>query len=253
MRMTWEPLGCHVLRRFGVAVFDRRAVVAGEKHESVVRDAEFVQEIEDAACAGVEFLNTVAIHAVLRFSGKRGRGVLRHMRHGVRQVEKEGPLAMPTDEVECPQRVFFREQRLIHGLLDDAVAITQGEGFKVGELVKGAARGPFVGIVGMADAEDLVEALILRAQLAPPAEVPFADEGGRIADRFQHLRQRDFLGWQAGVLAGKEHIRHTATSRQSAREQRGPGRTAKRRGHIKIREAHALCRHAVDARRGDHL
>jgi len=67
-----EPIVSGCLLRFGVSGLHCRAIVAGEEDERILCNTEFIKQIENAARAGVEFLNAVAIDAVPRFSGERG-------------------------------------------------------------------------------------------------------------------------------------------------------------------------------------
>ncbi len=129
LQASWRP-GEVFLRGFlrGVgAAAERSAVVVGENHERARVELQVAQRVEDDAGAPVEFLDGVAVEAALGFAGEARRGVLRHVRHRVRQVEEERPRAVGADERDRLLRVVARELRLIDGRLDDALALDARE------------------------------------------------------------------------------------------------------------------------------
>ena len=94
---------------------------------------------------------------------------------------------MSLDDVESAVGIALRQRGLIHRLLDDAVALAEGQRLEGGELAEGLPSSPFVSVVGVEKAEIFSESLTLRPQLAPPAEMPFPDAGGCVACGFQQM------------------------------------------------------------------
>ena len=121
--------------------------------------------VEQATGVVVEFLDAVAVEAVLGFALEGGRGVLRNMRHRVGEEQEKRPVMVSLDEVECAVGVALRQRGLVHRLLDDAVALAEGQRLEGGELAEVLPNSPFVGVVGVEKAVVFIESLTLRRNL----------------------------------------------------------------------------------------
>ena len=82
------------------AGFRLRPVVAGEDDEGVFGEAERLEMVKQATGVVVEFLDAVAVEAVLGIALEGGRGVLRNMRHRVGEEQEKRPVTVSLDEVE---------------------------------------------------------------------------------------------------------------------------------------------------------
>src|SRR5262245_26343219 len=101
-------------------------------------------------------------------------------------------------------------------------------------------------------AVELIEAALGRAKLLVEAEVPLADDAGRVAEPFEDIRDGAFRERQAEL--GPLAVELMPVARLiSARHQAGPRRTAVRPGDIALREADAVPGDRVDVRRRDVL
>ena len=103
-------------------------------------------------------------------------------------------------------------------------------------------------VVGVGDAQVMVEALFRRQELGLIPEVPFADAHGRVALRFDEIRDRVFLRVQTFGLAGKIDARHRNPCAVATREQLRP-RDRTHRSRIEAGELHSLRRHPVEVGR----
>ena len=89
--------------------------------------------------------------------------------------------------------------------------------------------------------------------LANVTQAPLADERRLVTRFLQRLRHRDIVRFQSlGRWIGITGIApHSRVSVMQARHEHTARRRAHRRSRVKMREAHALRRHAIQVRRGD--
>lgn len=192
------------LGRAGViAVAKPRAIVRGEDHPGVFVEAVAMERVEDLSDRPVDFLDHVAVKAAFGFSAKLVAHAERHVRHIMRNVEKKraclvlldefhGALGVPGGQVVqvvdghfvaeffvvVPDRqlgVFAPERRLCRRHVGDEIRVAR----------------PHVN--GKRLAKIFVEAVTQRHETRRAAQMPFAEHGGGVAARFEHLRQRRFL------------------------------------------------------------
>ena len=93
---------------------------------------------------------------------------------------------MRVDEVDRPLGVAGRQLRHVGIGFDDAVALDQGQRRVAGNAPLFLTR-PRAHVVGVRQAEIFVEAVVRGEKLLVVAEVPLAEDGRMIAERFEHL------------------------------------------------------------------
>src|SRR5688572_3466820 len=108
-----------------IAVGGPWAIVGREKNESAVVEAEPLQCLAELANRPVELLDHVAIESRDAFPAEFRRGEDRHMRHHVRQIEEEWPIAVTLDESERAFGETTRERGLIRVGLDYRFVVEQ--------------------------------------------------------------------------------------------------------------------------------
>ena len=181
----------------------------------------------------------------------------------MREIKEERLRLVRGDEFHRFLGVAACQRGLIRGLLDEFEAAIERRvpirGFLIREgvceLRIACVR---VHVVRVRQAKLEVEAVLLRMMgwiEAPHAEMPFSDETGAVALALQKLCQRDFLVWQPAARKTTQHahliMAHAVANRVTTGHQRRTARCAHLRGRVKLREPHALCRHAVEMRRAD--
>ena len=104
---------------------------------------------------------------------------------------------------------------------------------------------------------------VLRVVPRPLAEMPLADEAGRVSDFLQHFGNEHFVGtnaerrirpqhaaWRDGAIgAGRDDVVHADAHRVATGHERGPRRGAGGRRGMEVGEPHPLLGHAVEVRR----
>ncbi len=99
---------------------------------------------------------------------------------------------MRVDEFHGPFGVLRRELRNVRIFFDDLIAFDQGQGGIGSRIVRRLARArPHV--VGIGQAEILVEAVMCRQKLALVTQVPLAEDGRVITALFEDLSKRPFV------------------------------------------------------------
>ena len=143
----------------------------------------------------INLLDDVAIQTARRFAAEFVAHTERHMRHGVRHVQKERTVVMSRfDELDGPLGVAGRQLRDIRVGLDDLVPIEQGQrrvrrSFLV-LLLGMALRGPMS--IGIGESEILVEAVMRREKLRMVAKVPLTKDGRLVTEWLEDLGNRAF-------------------------------------------------------------
>ena len=111
------------------------------------------------------------------------------MRHVVRNVQEKGAILVALDEAQCALGVPRGELRLVGHEAHDLLALDQRQRriiLRVGGMVR-----PHV--VGVREAEILVEAVPRREELRRIAQMPFAENRGRVTACLEHLCNSQFL------------------------------------------------------------
>src|SRR5262245_46670505 len=80
-------------------------------------------------------------------------------------------------------------------------------------------------------------------------QVPFADDGGDVAQALEDVGDRDLAGADDGWVRGEEHGLDADALVMPAGEEGGTRAGADRAAGVKAGEANAFLRHAVDVRR----
>ena len=182
----------------------------------------------------------------------RGR-LQRHVGRVVRQVEEEGFLVVPVDEVEG---LAGQDLGQVLGLFDHLPAAEDGPPPRLGDRLRIPVLHSFGGWLDedrtSLHAEELVEAAVERVFPALPAELPLADRPGGVAGGPHHLGQRRLVEVEAIVLDRRVEL-VAVSLRVAAGHQPGAGRAADRGGHVAGLEAHARGAQGVDVRGLDDL
>ncbi len=240
----------------------RGAVVGSEDDQRLPVKIEFLQLRQDLAHGPIQFANDVGVQVM----GSVGRvevlrGGERLVRHRVRQIQKEGLVALGFDEAQRSLRIALGEGALNDRVLDDSIVLDKLDGAH---------------IVRVEDAEIGVEASLDRKIIRDVPEVPFADAGGGVALLLEGLRNGDLAGGQAIVIhatvrrrvahnamteriaAGqaivihatvRRRVAHNAmTERIAAGENGRPRWCAIWHRHVEVSKVRPLRRHAVQVR-----
>lgn len=215
------------------------AVVAGEDDEGALLKTKFDQRGHHPAHAPIQFGDGVAIESGTAFSVKILGGGERFVRHGMCEIEEEGPLALFAQEGECALGVTSRERGLRYRVFDRLFPFDQAHGTHVVAVenaeigIKTAVRGP---------GRDL---------LMP--KVPFADHAGGVATPLQQFGQKNFARGKPQGIALRSSIRRgisvePVVKRIAACEQGSAGGRAKRSRGIEVRETGAFARQSIKLR-----
>jgi hypothetical protein len=165
-------------------------VVAGEEDERILGELFIAQGLQDGADRLVELFDDVAIKTARAPARKLLGGKQRHMRHRVRQVQKEWLLLVFANEASSLVGIAAGDCVLIDGPLDH-VGIAQERHIPELALRREERRparrriGDAVHIVRVGNPKVRVKAVLRRQELRQVAQMPFADAGRRIALGFQ--------------------------------------------------------------------
>jgi len=184
------------------------------------------------------------------------------MRHRVGKVQEKRPLPPLADD---PQRLLYEapgQRVLVRGALDHSPVAHQRNvppgRIRLGIHSREVPRPvlPDVHVVGIGNPEIAVEAMVQRQVARGVAQVPLADNGGRVTLFTQRLRKGDFPLGQAAGGPGIKHppgrvSTHPAAHRQAPGQDRRSAGCADRRGHVKVGELDPFHRHPVKVRRAD--
>ena len=132
--------------------------------------------------------------------------------------------------------------------LDDLFVGVEWQG---GDARGGGVEGTVV--VGVGDAEPLVEAAARGEKLRMMAEVPLAENRSRVTAVFEDLREEFFLGVKTGGARVVEGATHADAVGVATRHECGARGGADGLGHVETGEARALSGEAIDVRRLDIL
>ena len=230
-----------------IAIIRPRPVVGSDDNQGIFLQAQLLHRAPDFANAPVDLHHHVAKQALLALSLELIRHGQRDVRHAMRQIEEEGFVLVPLDEVDGTGGVVRREATLVGIIARHLVAVV---GREIGEIEYFALlrmMGPH--IVGIGQAIILVEAVLQREELALAPEVPFAKDRRRIALLLQELAHRHLVGMDAIVGIRSRRAGKTDAVRITARQQSGAGSSADGLHREEMREPHALGRQLVDVRR----
>ena len=142
----------------------------------------------------VYFHDDVAVQARFGFSFERIAGEERHVGHVGGEVEEERAIFVLFDEADGAVGVFRREKRLVfagEAFFGDGRIFEQGQG-RVRAGLGLRVVGPHV--IGVGDAEVLVEAVLGGKKLWVVAEVPFSGHSGGVAALFEERSDGGFGG-----------------------------------------------------------
>lgn len=240
-----------------------RAVVGSENDVSVFFDLEFTEGVHDAADFGVDLFDDLDV-------GRFGIGVVEIVRninrdvgHGVGKVGEEGLVFVLLDEVDGAVGVASGDGSLVDGELDDFRAFDEGS-FPLGEtrfavspegVVSGEALLGFplvvgvVHVVGVGDAEVVVETVGEGEGFGVVAEVPFAEGAGGVALGLEVVGDSVFGGVEAfGVLREENPFVHAEASGIAAGHEGGTGGGAEGLGNREVGEFAAFFGEAVEVR-----
>ena len=209
----------------------RGAVVGSEDDQRLPVKIEFLQLRQDLAHGPIQFANDVGVQVM----GSVGRvevlrGGERLVRHRVRQIQKEGLVALGFDEAQRSLRIALGEGALNDRVLDDSIVLDKLDGAH---------------IVRVEDAEIGVEASLDRKIIRDVPEVPFADAGGGVALLLEGLRNGDLAGGQAIVIHAtvRRRVAHNAmTERIAAGENGRPRWCAIWHRHVEVSKVRPLRR-----------
>ena len=129
---------------------------------------------------------------------------------------------------------------------DDFLTLDQRQ-WRVALAVCGV-KGPHV--VGVRQAEVVVEAVPGRQEFRAIAQVPLAVDGGGVVAALEDLGDQGLVGVDADLGARPECSQDTDAVRVAAGQQRGPRGRADGLGDVEVGEDAALFGHAVEVGRG---
>ena len=95
-----------------------------------------------------------------------------------------------------------------------------------------------------------VKPVVQRLEHVLIAEMPLADDGGRVTLLFQQFRQRPLVGVQPMIVPRKQDASDSHALRDASGHQRGASRRADR-GDVEAGELRPFLRHAIEVRRAD--
>ena len=223
-----------------------RAIVRREDDQSVFIQAARPQGPEDLAHAPVQFLDSIAVGSPFALVHEIGGHVDRSMRHRMGEVEEERALLIGGDEVESLLGKAFGEEPLVHARVNLTAVLVDRQGWCF--VVPAVCSR--VHVVGIWDAEEVIEALVIRHQFVLcMAEVPFADARRRVAPFLEQFS--DGSGRRGQPVFGKRHddaFVHAKSLRIGSRQQRGTRRSTDRSGDIEVGQSQSLRRHPVQVR-----
>ena len=190
------------------------AIVGGEDHNGVLREAELVQRIEHSPDDGIALHQGIAELADAGCAFEALRRQVRKVRPGDRQIEEERfarrLLALheidaaihqfPVDFAPHLRRVGLdRLERLASLGLDDLRPLVERDVERLGLAALADHPERIPGVAGR-DAVEFVETLVLRLAVGLRTEMPLAEDCGGIAGIVQHLRHGDFLRRKRDVV-----------------------------------------------------
>ena len=220
-----------------------RSVVGGEDHEGILFEALRAERVEHLTDAPIDFLNPIAEATVLGFAREGRAGIDRRVDGVVGEVEVEGLVLIATDEVDRFLGIELDHAALtfpVHQLGDLLISQERDDrDLGVGALLEH--------IIGVRNAQVVVEALAGGQELGLIAEVPLADHLGGVAFFFKSLgysyfsrikpdrltREIDPGDRDAGAVAAGHHL--------------GAGNRADR-GGVEASQLHPLLGHPVQVR-----
>ena len=132
--------------------------------------------------------------------------------------------------MDCLFGVALRERRLIGGMLDPLV---------VTEDIRA------VHVVAVEQAVVVIETLAQGTVFMRASQMPFADAGAGVTQRFEGVGDGGFIGGHAASVAGKEDLNDAGSDGVAAGQQGRTGGGADGVGAIELRHLNALARHAV--------
>ena len=154
-----------------------RAVVGSEDHQRILIQALRAQRVEHLTDAPIDFLDPIAEATVLGFTGERGARVDRRVDGVVGVVEVEGLVLVTSDEVDGLLGVELDHAALTLSVhqLSDLLIPQEGDDrdLGVGALLEH--------VIGVRDAQVVVETLPGGQEFRLVAQVPFPDHLGGIA------------------------------------------------------------------------
>ena len=113
----------------------------------------------------------------------------RHVRHVVRNVQEKGAILVALDEAQCVLGVPGGELCLVGHDSHDLLALDQWQR----RIILGVGGVVRPHVVGVREAEILVEAVSRREELRRIAQMPFAENRGRVTACLEHLCNSQFL------------------------------------------------------------
>ena len=158
-----------------------RSVVGGEDHEGILIETLRAQRVEHLADAPIDFFDPIAEATVLGFAGERGARINRRVDGVVGEVEVEGLVLIATDEVDRFFGIELDHAALTLSVhqLDDLLIPEEGHDrdLGLGALLEH--------VIGVGDAQVVVETLPSGQEFRLIPQVPFADHLGGIAFFFK--------------------------------------------------------------------
>ena len=131
-------------------------------------------------------------------------------------------------------------------LVSRAEAVSALDEWKRRKVFRGGVLRPHV--VGIGDAEILVEAVIRRQELLVIAEVPLSEHGGGVALGLEKFREERLLRVDADTAAWSQGPIDADAVGVATGEKAGSGRRADRLGSIPLGKLSPFSRHAVEMR-----
>ena len=162
-----------------------------------------LERAEDLADGLVDLDDHVAVEAPAGLARELVGDEERDVRHVRGEVEEERPVLVAADERHGPLGVRRGQPALVFGGdvgVDDAIALEERQG-GIGRGRLGMAR-PHV--VGVGEAEVLVEPVVGRELRRPAAEVPLAGHAGGVALPLEQFGERRLVVVEPGAILRPE-------------------------------------------------
>ena len=181
------------------------AVVRCKDHQRVVVDVQLPQRAENLADGPIDLLDHVAVDPVLRFPAEGLAGVMRTVRHDVRQVHEERFVLVGFDELDGLGGEIPGKLPLVRRQLDNRLVPKQRQ-VHTAVAALTLPRALPLHVVAVGDAVIVVKPLAVRHELRLIPNVPFPNARRAIALPFEQFGDRGFRWIQALIVSGQEHI-----------------------------------------------
>ena len=149
-----------------------------------------LQGTEDLPDGPIDLHDHIAVEPLLRLALELVRNVQRHVRHAVRYVQEKRPGLVLLDERDRPLGVPGGQPGLVGVVGDGLFPLDQWQR-RVAARGRGGMLGPHV--IGIGQAEVVIEAVAGGQEPGMVAQVPLAVDGGGVTALLDHLGDGRFV------------------------------------------------------------